>query len=43
MSFCTGAFNLAAAGVLGTSANLRALPRRHTGLNPSAYRRRFGP
>ncbi|WP_327270154.1 helix-turn-helix domain-containing protein [Streptomyces sp. NBC_01218] len=28
---------------LGTSANLRALMRRSTGLNPSAYRHRFGP
>ncbi|MFS8099167.1 helix-turn-helix domain-containing protein [Lentzea alba] len=28
---------------LGTTANLRALMRRETGLNPSAYRRRFGP
>ncbi|MFF6914143.1 helix-turn-helix domain-containing protein [Streptomyces sp. NPDC012466] len=28
---------------LGTAANLRALMRRETGLNPSAYRRRFGP
>ncbi|MCP2244454.1 helix-turn-helix domain-containing protein [Lentzea aerocolonigenes] len=28
---------------LGTTANLRALMRRETGLTPSAYRRRFGP
>jgi transcriptional regulator GlxA family with amidase domain len=28
---------------LGTSANLRALMRRETGLTPSEYRRRFGP
>ncbi|MFC4517343.1 helix-turn-helix domain-containing protein, partial [Streptomyces ehimensis] len=28
---------------LGTATNLRALMRRETGLNPSAYRRRFGP
>ncbi|MFE9406579.1 GlxA family transcriptional regulator [Streptomyces sp. NPDC006530] len=28
---------------LGTAANLRALMRRETGLNPLAYRRRFGP
>ncbi|KQV20033.1 GlxA family transcriptional regulator [Kitasatospora sp. Root107] len=28
---------------LGTAANLRALLRRETGLNPQAYRRRFGP
>lgn len=28
---------------LGTTANLRALMRRGTGLTPSAYRRRFGP
>ncbi|MFI6102178.1 GlxA family transcriptional regulator [Lentzea sp. NPDC051213] len=28
---------------LGTAANLRALMRRETGLNPSDYRRRFGP
>ena len=27
---------------LGTSAHLRTLMRRHTGLTPSAYRRRFG-
>jgi AraC family transcriptional activator FtrA len=27
---------------LGTAANLRAQLRRHTGLTPSAYRRRFG-
>ncbi|ALG07793.1 helix-turn-helix domain-containing protein [Kibdelosporangium phytohabitans] len=27
----------------GTAANLRAQLRRHTGLSPSAYRRRFGP
>jgi AraC family transcriptional activator FtrA len=27
----------------GTAANLRAQLRRHTGLTPSAYRRRFGP
>ncbi|MCE7011970.1 helix-turn-helix domain-containing protein [Kibdelosporangium philippinense] len=27
----------------GTSANLRIQLRRHTGLTPSAYRRRFGP
>jgi AraC family transcriptional activator FtrA len=34
---------VAAASGLGTSANLRAQLRRHTGLSPSAYRRRFGP
>lgn len=28
---------------LGTSANLRALMRRETGLTPSAYKSRFGP
>lgn len=28
---------------LGTTANLRTLMRRGTGLNPSDYRRRFGP
>ncbi|MBB4946134.1 transcriptional regulator GlxA family with amidase domain [Kitasatospora gansuensis] len=28
---------------LGTAANLRALLRRETGLNPQDYRRRFGP
>ncbi|MFQ6198180.1 helix-turn-helix domain-containing protein [Streptomyces sp. NPDC000405] len=28
---------------LGTATNLRALMRRETGLNTSAYRRRFGP
>jgi AraC family transcriptional activator FtrA len=27
---------------LGTTANLRAQLRRHTGLNPSVYRSRFG-
>lgn len=34
---------VAAASGLGTAANLRAQLRRHTGLTPSAYRRRFGP
>ncbi|MPZ83772.1 MAG: helix-turn-helix domain-containing protein [Actinophytocola sp.] len=34
---------VAAASGLGTAANLRARLRRHTGLTPSAYRRRFGP
>lgn len=34
---------VAAASGLGTAANLRAQLRRHTGLSPSAYRRRFGP
>jgi hypothetical protein len=34
---------VARASGLGTAANLRTLLRRHTGLNPSAYRRRFGP
>jgi transcriptional regulator GlxA family with amidase domain len=33
---------VARASCLGTAANLRALLRRHTGLTPSAYRRRFG-
>lgn len=33
---------VARASGLGTAANLRALMRRHTGLTPSAYRRRFG-
>ncbi len=28
---------------LGTAANLRTVMRRHTGLAPSQYRRRFGP
>jgi AraC-like DNA-binding protein len=28
---------------LGTTANLRALMRRETGLTPLEYRRRFGP
>ncbi|NXY94636.1 helix-turn-helix domain-containing protein [Streptomyces sp. BR123] len=28
---------------LGTAANLRMLMRRETGINPSAYKRRFGP
>jgi AraC family transcriptional activator FtrA len=34
---------VAGASGLGTAANLRAQVRRHTGLSPSAYRRRFGP
>ncbi|WP_228640338.1 helix-turn-helix domain-containing protein [Microtetraspora sp. AC03309] len=34
---------VARASGLGTAANLRAQMRRRTGLNPSAYRRRFGP
>lgn len=34
---------VAAASGFGTAANLRAQLRRHTGLSPSAYRRRFGP
>lgn len=34
---------VADASGLGTAANLRAQLRRHTGLTPSAYRRRFGP
>jgi AraC family transcriptional activator FtrA len=34
---------IAAASGFGTAANLRAQLRRHTGLTPSAYRRRFGP
>jgi AraC family transcriptional activator FtrA len=34
---------VAEASGLGTTANLRAQLRRHTGLSPSAYRRRFGP
>ncbi|MGF6881660.1 AraC family transcriptional activator FtrA [Nocardia sp. GAS34] len=33
---------VARASGLGTAANLRALMQRHTGLTPSAYRRRFG-
>jgi AraC family transcriptional activator FtrA len=33
--------HVAAASGLGTAANLRAQLRRHTGLSPSAYRRRF--
>ena len=28
---------------LGTTANLRTQMRRHTGLSPAGYRRRFGP
>lgn len=28
---------------LGTTANLRTLMRRATGITPSAYKRRFGP
>jgi AraC family transcriptional activator FtrA len=34
---------VAAASGLGTAATLRARLRTHTGLTPSAYRRRFGP
>ncbi|SED49768.1 transcriptional regulator, AraC family with amidase-like domain [Amycolatopsis tolypomycina] len=34
---------VAASSGFGTAANLRAQLRRHTGLSPSAYRRRFGP
>lgn len=34
---------VAEASGLGTAANLRALLRRHTGLSPSEYRKRFGP
>ena len=34
---------VATASGFGTAANLRAQLRRHTGLSPSAYRRRFGP
>jgi AraC family transcriptional activator FtrA len=34
---------VASASGLGTATNLRAQLRRHTGLTPSAYRRRFGP
>jgi AraC family transcriptional activator FtrA len=34
---------VAEASGLGTAANLRMQLRRHTGLSPSAYRRRFGP
>lgn len=34
---------VAAESGLGTAANLRTQLRRHTGLSPSAYRRRFGP
>lgn len=33
---------VARASGLGTATNLRALMRRHIGLNPSAYRQRFG-
>ncbi|MBA9004968.1 helix-turn-helix domain-containing protein [Thermomonospora amylolytica] len=33
---------VARASGLGTAANLRAKMHRHTGLNPTAYRRRFG-
>jgi AraC family transcriptional activator FtrA len=33
---------VAGASGLGTTANLRTQIRRHTGLTPSAYRRRFG-
>jgi AraC family transcriptional activator FtrA len=34
---------VASASGFGTAANLRSQLRRHTGLSPSAYRRRFGP
>jgi transcriptional regulator GlxA family with amidase domain len=34
---------VAHASGLGTTANLRAQLRRHTGLSPAAYRHRFGP
>lgn len=34
---------VAAASGLGSGANLRVQFRRHTGLTPTAYRRRFGP
>jgi AraC family transcriptional regulator, transcriptional activator FtrA len=34
---------VARASGLGTTANLRARLRRQTGLNPTSYRRRFGP
>ncbi|WP_103348278.1 helix-turn-helix domain-containing protein [Amycolatopsis sp. CA-128772] len=34
---------VAALSGFGTAANLRLQLRRHTGLSPSAYRRRFGP
>ncbi|TDV55043.1 GlxA family transcriptional regulator [Actinophytocola oryzae] len=34
---------VASASGFGTAANLRAQLRRHTGLSPSEYRRRFGP
>lgn len=34
---------VASASGFGTAANLRLQLRRHTGLSPSAYRRRFGP
>ncbi|MCA1191446.1 helix-turn-helix domain-containing protein [Saccharopolyspora sp. 6V] len=37
-----GLDRVAAASGFGTSANLRARFREHTGLTPSAYRRRFG-
>jgi AraC family transcriptional activator FtrA len=35
--------HIASASGFGTAANLRAQLRRHTGLSPSEYRRRFGP
>lgn len=35
--------HIASVSGLGTAANLRALLRKHTGLSPSEYRRRFGP
>jgi AraC family transcriptional activator FtrA len=37
-----GLDRVASASGLGSAANLRAQLRRHTGLTPSAYRRRFG-
>jgi AraC family transcriptional activator FtrA len=35
--------HIASASGFGTAANLRTQLRRHTGLSPSEYRRRFGP
>lgn len=40
MSFCSGAFALAQAG-LGSAAKLRARMADHVGVTPSTHRRRF--
>jgi AraC family transcriptional activator FtrA len=38
-----GLETVARASGLGSTANLRASVRAHTGVSPSAYRERFGP